>query len=71
MKIELSKLYTRIQDRIMQEDGGDLTQVALVIALVAMGATAGINSVATTISSAFNVLASTFSSFGGVVIHHL
>jgi Flp pilus assembly pilin Flp len=68
-KIELSKLYTGMRNAILREDGQDLTQVGLIIALVAVGATAGMNSVATAVGSAFNSLGALVSHAGSLVIH--
>jgi len=69
MKIELSKLYTGMRNAIMREDGQDLTQVALIIALVAVGATAGMNSVATAVGNAFTGLSALVGHASGLVIH--
>jgi hypothetical protein len=69
MKIELSKLYDRGKNAMLQEDGQDLTQVALVVALCAVGATASMNSVATAVGSAFSTLSSLVANMGGVLIH--
>ncbi len=53
--------FARILGNLLkQEDGQDLVEYALVIALIALGATAGMNSLASSISSAF-------SSVGGMI----
>ena len=53
MKDALLKLYVKM--RIFQQDSGqDLIEYALVAALIALAATAGMNSVATDINSAFS-----------------
>jgi pilus assembly protein Flp/PilA len=53
MKDFLTKLYVKVQ--IFREDNGqDLIEYALVAALIALAATAGMNTVANDISTAFN-----------------
>ena len=68
MKIAQAKLYTVMQYVIRREEGQDLTQVALIVALVAVGATAGMNSVASAVGSAFSSLSSLVSHASGVLI---
>ena len=68
MKIELAKLNSIVRPIIMQEDGQDLTQVGLIIALVAVGATAGMNSVATAVGNAFSSLSSFVMHAGSIMI---
>jgi Flp pilus assembly pilin Flp len=67
MKTEKTEL-SRLSTAIMGEDGQDLTQVGLIVALVAVGATAGMNSVAVAVGSAFNSLSSLVSHMSGVLI---
>jgi pilus assembly protein Flp/PilA len=69
MNIALSRLYTVMHYVITREEGQDLTQVGLIVALVALGATAGMNSVAGAVGSAFSSLSSLVSHASGVVIH--
>ncbi len=52
MKDALLKLYVRTQI-LRDENGQDLIEYALVVALIAFAATAGMNSVATKINLAF------------------
>ncbi len=52
MKDALLKLYVRTQI-LRDENGQDLIEYALVVALIAFAATAGMNSVATKINTAF------------------
>lgn len=50
------KLYIKIQglkNSLRSEDGQDLIEYALVVALIALAATAGMKTVATDISNAF------------------
>ncbi len=49
----LLKLYTKFQELKDREDGQDLVEYALVVALVAFGATAGMGALATGINTAF------------------
>ena len=49
----LIKLYVRLQDLASREDGQDLVEYALVVALIAFGATAGMGKLATGINTAF------------------
>lgn len=53
MKFELLKLYTRVQNLTHREEGQDLIEYALVVALIAFAATAGMGTVATDINAAF------------------
>lgn len=50
----LIKLYTKFQELKDREEGQDLVEYALVVALVAFGATAGMGALATGINTAFN-----------------
>ena len=53
MKQLLTKQCLRIQSLLADEDGQDLIEYALVVALIAFAATAGMNTVATDINAAF------------------
>ena len=50
----LLKLYVKFQDLKNGEEGQDLVEYALVVALIAFGATAGMTSLAGGINSAFS-----------------
>ena len=50
----LLKLYVKLQELKDREEGQDLVEYALVVALVAFGATAGMGALATGINTAFN-----------------
>ena len=69
MKIDLSKRDSGMKTAMFNEEGQDLVQVALVVALVAVGATAGMHSVATAVGSAFSTLGALVVNLGGMVIH--
>jgi pilus assembly protein Flp/PilA len=52
----LLKLYVKFQDLASREEGQDLVEYALVVALIAFGATAGMKQLATGINTAFNTI---------------
>ena len=53
MNSKMLKLYFKLQNLISSEEGQDLVEYALVVALIALAATAGMNTLATDISTAF------------------
>jgi pilus assembly protein Flp/PilA len=53
MKNQLWKLSLKIQNMLSREEGQDLIEYALVVALIALAATAGMSTVATAINTAF------------------
>ena len=53
MQLFLMKQYVRIKALLADELGQDLIEYALVVALIAFAATAGMNTVATDINAAF------------------
>jgi len=65
MKSTLRKIYIRAQNLLSKEEGQDLIEYALIVALIAFAATAGMNSVATSINTAFGNLANTLSTYTG------
>jgi pilus assembly protein Flp/PilA len=50
----LLKLYVKFQDLVSREEGQDLVEYALVVALIAFGATAGMSALAGGINKAFS-----------------
>jgi len=54
------KLMVNFRDLMSREEGQDLVEYALVVALIALGATASMQSLATAISSAFASISTTF-----------
>lgn len=54
MNTMLLKLYVKFQDLKNSEEGQDLVEYALVVALIALGATAGMSALANGIKNAFN-----------------
>jgi len=53
------KISAKIQNAMMSEEGQDLIEYALVVALIAFAATAGMKSLATGINTAFGGIANT------------
>ena len=53
MNSMLFKLYVMLQDLVNREDGQDLVEYALIVALIAFGCTAGMQSLAAGINTAF------------------
>jgi pilus assembly protein Flp/PilA len=53
------KLYIKIQDLLSQEEGQDLVEYALIVALIALAATAGMKTLATAINNGFTSLGTT------------
>ena len=47
-------LYVKLQNLMNREDGQDLVEYALVVALIAFGATAGMQSLASGLNTAFS-----------------
>ena len=54
----LIKLYVKLQDLASREEGQDLVEYALVVALIAFGATAGMGKLAGGINTAFSNISS-------------
>ena len=55
----LLKLYIKMQDLLTQEEGQDLVEYALIVALIALAATAGMKTLATAINTGFTTLGTT------------
>ncbi len=58
MKDMLLSLYVKFLDLRKREEGQDLVEYALVVALIAFGATAGMTSMAKGVNTAFSNLSS-------------
>ena len=54
MNSMLLKLYIKLQDLADREEGQDLVEYALIVALIAFAATAGMKNLATGLNSAFS-----------------
>jgi pilus assembly protein Flp/PilA len=63
MNTILLKLYVKFQDLASREEGQDLVEYALVVALIAFGATAGMKSLATGLNGAFQGISTTLGSY--------
>jgi pilus assembly protein Flp/PilA len=63
MKNKLMNISVRMQTLLMSEEGQDLIEYALVVALIAFSATAGMSTLATKINNAFGGIGSTLSSY--------
>ena len=63
MKAQLWKLSIKIQNLLKREDGQDLIEYALVVALVAFAATAGMKTLATGLNTAFNHISTTLATY--------
>ena len=62
MKQHLLKLQTKIQI-LLSDNGQDLIEYALVVALIAFAATAGMSTLATKINQAFASIGSTLTTY--------
>jgi pilus assembly protein Flp/PilA len=58
MNTMLLKVYVKFQDLMNREEGQDLVEYALVVALIALGAVAGMKVLAGGINGAFNSVSS-------------
>jgi pilus assembly protein Flp/PilA len=61
MGIRVVVLCSELRKLLVREDGQDLVEYALIVALIALGATAGMNTVANDIGNAFTDLGEAFS----------
>ena len=58
-------LYSRLQNLILRQEGQDLIEYALVVALIAFAATAGMSTLANDINTAFTNIGTTLTSYTG------
>ncbi len=65
MTIDLIKIHTVFQKLAGNQDGQDLIEYALIVALIALAATAGMNTVASDINSAFSSLGAALTGYTG------
>jgi pilus assembly protein Flp/PilA len=63
MKDKLMKLSVKLQVLLMNEEGQDLIEYALVVALIGFAATAGMSSLANALNTAFNQIGTTLASY--------
>jgi pilus assembly protein Flp/PilA len=62
MKDLMLKMYAKMQTLMAAEEGQDLVEYALVVALIAFGAVAGMGALSTEINKAFNDISSDLAS---------
>jgi pilus assembly protein Flp/PilA len=65
MHFQLWKLHAKMQNLIKNEEGQDLIEYALVVALIAFAATAGMSTLATDINTAFTNIGTTLTTYIG------
>jgi pilus assembly protein Flp/PilA len=53
---DMLTLYYMIKNRLTEEEGQDLVEYALIIALIALACTAGLNGLATAIKAGFSAI---------------
>ena len=63
MNTMILKLYVKFQDLASREEGQDLVEYALVVALIAFGATAGMKALASGLNTAFSNISSTLGTY--------
>jgi len=61
MNTAILKMYIKFQELASREEGQDLVEYALVVALIAFGATAGMKALASGINGAFSTISTTLS----------
>jgi pilus assembly protein Flp/PilA len=59
MNLLFIKLYVRFQMLISREDGQDLVEYALLVALIALAAVGGVKEVASAVNSSFGKVSTT------------
>ncbi len=62
MKDMILKMYVKMQTLTANEEGQDMVEYALVVALIAFGATAAMSTLSTELNSAFNSISSKLAS---------
>ena len=65
MNTMLLKVFVKFQDLASREEGQDLVEYALVVALIAFGATAGMKALAGGLNTAFNNISTQLASYTG------
>jgi pilus assembly protein Flp/PilA len=63
LSMAIFKLYTKLYFLIGSEEGQDLVEYALVVALIAFGATVGMKAVAGGLTKAFQGISTTLGSY--------
>jgi pilus assembly protein Flp/PilA len=65
MKNKFLAMCVKIQTTLQSEEGQDLIEYALVVALIAFAATAGMKALATNINQAFGNIGTTLTTYTG------
>jgi pilus assembly protein Flp/PilA len=65
MQTTLWNLYSRLRNLMLREEGQDLVEYAMVFAVIALGTTAGMHTVAGGVSTVFTTIGATLSSVTG------
>jgi pilus assembly protein Flp/PilA len=65
MKNKFLAMCVKIQTKLQSEEGQDLIEYALVVALIAFAATAGMSSLARSLNNAFGQIGNTVTSYTG------
>ena len=65
MKDKFLMLCIKIQSQLSSEEGQDLIEYALVVALIAFAATAGMGSLATSLNTAFTNIGTKLTTYTG------
>jgi pilus assembly protein Flp/PilA len=65
MKETMLKLSAKLQTLMLQDEGQDLIEYALVVALIAFAATAGMKTLAQDINTAFANIGTTLTTYTG------
>ena len=65
MKNKFLTLCVKIQNKLQSEEGQDLIEYALVVALIAFAATAGMQKLATGLNVAFTNIANSLTTYTG------
>lgn len=63
MNTILLKLYIRLQNLVTREEGQDMVEYAMMVALLSFGWIASVKSVATAVNSAFGSISSNLASY--------
>ena len=63
MQRKLWSCYSKFQTLMLREEGQDLIEYALVVALIAFSATAGMSTLATKINQAFGGIGTTLATY--------
>jgi pilus assembly protein Flp/PilA len=65
MRPKLWHFYSRLQNTVLREEGQDLIEYALVVAMIAFAATAGMQAAAGGVNTVFTTISATLTSATG------